>query len=190
MEAHKLKARGISDHLKAARDDFKHVASILPSSSRSVRSILKFLPKPTRDIVEFGTGNGVVTKEILKRLPPNGKLIGIEINARFVSTLKTINDPRFSLLEGDVIQLAPHLSSYFPQGVDAIVSGIPFSLLDQSHRDAIVKHSRLLLRPQGRMIVYQSSPLMVRTLSRYFRKVTWHFEPRNFLPYFIMVARV
>jgi phospholipid N-methyltransferase len=77
-----------------------------------------------------------------------------------------------------------------PQGADAIISGIPFSLIPADEREAIVSQTRQALRPGGCFIAYQNSRLLVPLIRRHFDSVTTVFEPRNLFPYFIMIGRI
>jgi len=139
-------------------------------------------------VVEYGPGNGVVTRELLRRLEPDARLVAYEINAAFAEELRRSIDLRLEVHEADIIAASSRLCELSDGGVDAVVSGIPFSFLSPSTREAVVRNTSRALRSGGRFIVYQNSAKMVKPLRRYFREVSGRFEPRNVFPYFIMVA--
>lgn len=146
------------------------------------------MPEAARVVVEYGAGNGTLTEALLKRLGNPSRLVGIEVNADFVADLKRIRDERLEVVHGDVVEMAGKLRELAPNGVDAVVSGIPFSFLSPEARLEICRATREGLAENGRFIVYQNSLLMRKVLRKTFAKVETHFEPRNVFPYFIMVA--
>lgn len=177
------------DFVAAARGDFRRVAAFLPSSSASSRAIAARLPAGARRVVELGPGTGAVTVEILKRMPPDGRLTAIEAQTSFSPILHGLKDPRLELRIGDVRDVLPALASVGGDGVDAVVSGIPFSFMPPEVRESLLVTVRGLLRRGGHFVVYQTSPALVPALKRHFGDVRWSFEVRNLPPYFVMVAR-
>ncbi len=95
--------------LKIALTDYWGVAMIMPSSQYAIRRILKQFKPEHRTVIELGAGDGVITKEILKALPSNGKVLAIEINHDFFTELKKIRDPRLEVWQGDVLELSKSL---------------------------------------------------------------------------------
>jgi phospholipid N-methyltransferase len=134
--------------------------------------------------VEYGAGNGVITKKILKYLPENGKVIAIEINNNFLDDLHKIKDERLEVLKGDVLEISKTIEK-----VDIVVSGIPFSHISKKNEEKIVEQTANLLNKDGLFIVYQTTPLLLRTLRKYFSKTELFFEPRNLPPFFILVGK-
>lgn len=185
-----LKANGgIKNFLKIALGDFIHVGEIFPSSPWACRSVVKHLHSSPKVVVEYGPGNGVVTKQILKRLPKKSRLISIEVNEHFLPQLRDIDDSRLKIIHGDVLEVSQKLREYAPKGVDAVISGIPFTFIAPSQRSKVVQATRAALREGGRFIVYQNSTKLRSLLTSHFDEVDSFFEPRNIFPYFIMVAR-
>lgn len=184
------KLKYVRKHLGTAVRDFRNVASIFPSSSYSARAVLKQLPTSIRFVVEYGGGTGNITRETLKRLAEDATLATIELNPRFVEILKTIGDPRLRVIQGDVLSVLFAEKAFFGSRVDAVISGIPFSMIPPPARHRIVEETRKILRPGGCFIAYQNSKLLVPIFEKCFDSVTTTFEPRNFLPYFIIVGHV
>lgn len=175
--------------LKTALRDYK-VGAFTPSSNFVVKQILKKLPHHSRAcIIEYGAGDGVITKALLEHMPRDGKLIAIEMNPHFIALLKKIHDPRLQVVQGDVLKICKNLSDLKLPRIDAVISGIPFSFFSSNERHVIAKQTFQKLSEHGRFIIYQVSPLMFPYLKKYFnKKINLSFEVRNFPPYFIMVA--
>ncbi len=170
--------------LKIALRDYWLVAALMPSSKYVVRKILSQFKPEYRMVVEYGAGDGVITKEILKVLPANGKLIAIKINPDLLTELEKIRDPRLKIWQGDVLEL----SALLPKS-DIIISGIPFSLIDHEKKEKIMRQTVNALNEGGLFIAYQNSPILPKTLKKFFSETKWLFEPRNFLPYFILISK-
>ncbi len=66
--------------LKIALTDYRMVAELMPTSKYAIRRILNQIKPEQKTIIEYGAGDGVITKEILKILPADGKIIAIELN--------------------------------------------------------------------------------------------------------------
>jgi phospholipid N-methyltransferase len=175
--------------LKTALRDYK-VGAFTPSSSFVVKQVVKKLPHHSRScIIEYGAGDGVITKALLEHMPRDGKLIAIEMNPHFIALLKKIRDPRLQIVHGNVLEICKNLSDLRLPRIDAVVSGIPFSFLNSNERHLIAKQTFQKLSEHGRFILYQFSPLMFPYLKKYFKKkIDLSLELRNFPPYLIIVA--
>ena len=173
--------------IKAALKDHR-IGAFTRSSPFTIKRILDRLKKHHTCIVEYGAGDGIITKKILGMLPDDGKLIAIEINNDLLHELRAIRDTRLTVVKGDVQTLSNDLTSLADQKIDAIISGIPFSFFNQKIREKIIANTGSTLKPGGMFIVYQYSPLVLPLLKKYFTKVHVQYEMRNFLPYFIMAA--
>lgn len=171
-----------------AMKDYVRVGTFFPSTKFASRRVAKWIPENPEVVVEYGAGTGSVTRELLKRLPKNARLITVEQNEEFIERLQKINDPRLEVIHGDVVEVARNLPTIAPKGVDAVVSGIPFAFMKGSKCDSVVKYTQTALKVTGRFIVYQNSVRIGDVLKNHFPRVRWFFEPRNFLPYFIFVA--
>ena len=169
----------------------KQVGAIVRSSEYVINGVLKNLSgKIFHNVVEYGPGDGVLTKELLKLLSPDGKMIVVELNNNFVSILKSINDPRLAVICGEMEDVSLNLNKYGFDKADLVVSSVPFSMIDKEDRNAVVSSTYNSLNVGGRFIIFhQYSPLMVGFLKKYFRNVTVSFELRNFPPCFIMSAK-
>lgn len=174
--------------IKIAFGDYK-VGAITVSSRYVVDRVVRAMPLGAKNVVEYGAGNGVVTKEILKKLPADGRLIAIESNKNFLPALTKIADKRLFVINKDVAEFLKESKSGAQHNTDAIISGIPFTLFPLVMRNLIVEKTHNILSDEGAFVVYQYSPLMSPTLKRKFKNVKINFEFRNLPPYFIMTAK-
>jgi phospholipid N-methyltransferase len=168
----------------------KGVSSVMPSSKFIVRRVIKAMNlSKIKTVVEFGPAEGVITKEILDRLGPDGKIIAIELNGNFVKALKkNITDPRLIAVEGDVQDVEAIMKKHGLEGVDAIVSGIPFSFFNSRERHLLLEKILGRLNPKGRFVAYQFTTHLIPLLKCYFSKVDTQLEVRNLPPHFVFTC--
>ncbi|HSD12088.1 MAG TPA: methyltransferase domain-containing protein [Patescibacteria group bacterium] len=176
----------IISFLKVAARDFR-VGAVMPSSRWAVTKILDRVPDKLTAVLEYGPGDGVLTKRLLDRLDSTGRMLAIEANPTFAAGLAKIADQRFALVHGDATVAAGYAREHGLSSFDLVISGIPFSMLSDKTRKDVVDMTWNLLRPGGVFLVYQTSPLMVPYLKRRF-SVKTSFEVRNVPPYFVMQA--
>jgi phospholipid N-methyltransferase len=175
------------DFVKVALKDYK-VGALTKSSKYTVRAITNKVRPGHKLVVEYGAGDGVITRELLSRLPADAQVVAVELNKEFLDLLGGIKDDRLLVKGEDVLKLSESFSGSGIGQADAVISGIPFSFFSPATRAKIVRNTQRNLREGGVFIVYQYSPLMLPVLKKYFRRVTMTLEMRNMFPYFIMVA--
>lgn len=177
----------LSAFLQVALRDLKGVGALTPSSKYTIQKALSQTPSDLNYVLEYGPGDGVITRELLKRLSPDGRLLALETNGEFVEKLNGIPDARLLVVEGKAQEAHRHAKQQNIPAFDLVISGIPFTYFSPDERAELVSRTSELLRPGGVFLVYQYSPLMLPYLKREF-DVKTVYEPRNFLPYFIMRA--
>lgn len=128
-------------------------ASIFPSSRSLASALVRTVDfRHARTVVELGPGTGPITREILKRLHPDAKLFALEINPTFIDHLRaTCVDPRLNVVRGSATELQSLLAPHGIQSVDAVISSLPFTGMDQSTRIAILRQVGGCLAPHGAM---------------------------------------
>lgn len=133
------------------------VGSVVPSSNRLEQRLVRNAGiAQARSVVELGPGTGGTTTAILNALPPQGRLLAIELDPHFHEHLAgSLRDPRLSLELGSAAQLAELLTQRRMPPPDAIVSGIPFSTMPREVSERIAALIAQVLRPGGRFVAYQ-----------------------------------
>ena len=83
------KNENINQIIKESLKSIKEVGTVLPSSKFVVSKMIEPINfEKDISILEFGSGTGVITKEILKKMTPSSKLICFETNTSFQKELK------------------------------------------------------------------------------------------------------
>ncbi len=167
----------------------RKVASVAPSTKFLVGKVMKRMEmKPLRVVVEYGPAAGVMTRQILSRLPTDGILAAVELYPEFMPELKKLNDPRLKAYQGSVMDIDKLVAPLNLPLADVVVSGIPFSFLKPVERHALLHKTVDLLRPGGRFIAYQVTTHLVPLMKYHFEDVDIDFEVRNLPPHFVFTG--
>jgi phospholipid N-methyltransferase len=136
------------------------VASVIPSSKSTIDAMLAPVDWANcRLFVEYGPGVGTFTTHILDRLPPEGRLLAIDTNSRFVGYLKdTIDDPRFDVVLGSAADVERFVRESGHAGADYIISGLPFSSLPGAVAADIASATYRVMNAGGAFMTYQFKP--------------------------------
>jgi len=161
----------------------RQVGSIIPSSRFLERRIVREAGAERAEaIVELGPGTGGTTRALLRAMRPDARLLGIELQPRFVKLLRELPDPRLSVHEGSAAQLAAALELADFPAPDVVLSGIPFSTIPQGVGMAIVRAVHASLRPGGRFVAYQVRDRVETLGERVFGAARVQRELRNVPP--------
>lgn len=162
--------------------------TIIPSSKYLINKCLEDLDlNSAKVIVEFGMGNGCITKEILKRSGNEAILISFEINKKFCSycknkfdgfsSLKIINESAFNfqsvLVENSITK------------VDCVISSLPISLFNEKDTLNLFNNVKKHLKKGGHFIQYQYTLDSEKLIKKTFNKVNRKFTFLNMPPAFI-----
>lgn len=169
----------------------RKVAAVAPSTKFLVNKVLKRMDlRNARTVIEYGPAEGVMTKPVLARLPADGRLVAVELNPGFVTTLRSqlAPDPRATVIEGSVTEIDKIVAPLGVPPADVIISGIPFSFLSPLERHHLLHKTVDLLRPGGRFVAYQITTHLVPLMKYHFQDVDVDFEVRNLPPHFVFTG--
>ncbi len=102
-----------------------------------------------RTVVELGAGDGVITRHILERLHPEGKVIAFEVSKDLCDDMRAIGDPRLVVAQDSAENIRPWLDQIGADCTDHVVSAIPFAALPPDLGQRIVTAAHDNLRPGG-----------------------------------------
>jgi phosphatidylethanolamine/phosphatidyl-N-methylethanolamine N-methyltransferase len=125
------------------------VGAIAPSSRSLGEVLAAVVPRdghPT--VVELGPGTGAVSTVISRRLPPEGRHLAVEVDLRLADHVERLH-PQVTMLRGDAVELGKLLDAAGAPRVDAVVSGLPWSLFDEDRQRTILAHVCRALTPGG-----------------------------------------
>jgi phospholipid N-methyltransferase len=161
----------------------RQIASVVPSSRFLERRVARLAALAgVQTVVELGPGTGGTTRALLAAMPPRASLLSIEISPDFIAGLRAIEDERLIVHHGNAERLAEILRQHAWGSVDAIVSGIPFSLLRPDGRRRVVEGIWSALTPGGRFVAYQICGRIRQLAQPLFGPAQTAVELRNFPP--------
>lgn len=114
------------------------VGAVWPSSRRLSAKLARVAPGyGTPVVVELGPGTGAVTAEVSRRLAPEGRHLAVELDPGMARYLAA-QHPGVEVVNGDARKLGALLAERGIAHVDAVVSGLPWSLFDRGTQREIL----------------------------------------------------
>jgi len=165
----------------------RQVGAVWPTSRRAVNDLLDLADFGSAGtVLEFGTGTGVYTREILRRLRPDGRFLSFELDPHLASAVSArLADPRMRVINDSAERAAEYTEG---ERADILVSSVPFTSLPQGISDGIMRTAREVLKPGGRMLVLQYSNAVLADLKRFFGPVEKRISPVNLPPAFLFAC--
>ena len=167
------------------------VASIVPSSKTLIRKVSdKMDHSQPRIIAEYGPGEGCHTREIVRRMHPQSRLLLFELDRELSCHLteQFADDPRVSVHNLDCAKLPEVLAEKGLKHCDYVVSGIPFSILEKQKKREILEKTHAVLAPAAHaaFIIYQvTNELRTRGHCDHFEKAESQYCLVNLPPMFV-----
>lgn len=177
-----------SSYLKNFFSD-KLVASVTPSSHYTSRRLCRKIDFDKADvIVEYGPGTGILSKAFLSNMNKKTRLLLVETNPKFVEALQEMKEPQIQVVKNDALQIRGILKQKGIDQVDYIITGVPLSFLTKEQRYQLIQDAYDILKPGGKLIIYQFSRTAKEYISTCFEQVNTEFEFFNIPPLTIYEA--
>jgi phospholipid N-methyltransferase len=166
----------------------RRVGAVLPTSRRAVRATLDLVAlEDARCVVEMGAGTGPYTREIVKRLHRDARLIAFEIDPELAAGLeRDYRDPRLQVANDSAERMGSYLGG---RRADVVVSAIPFTSLPPRERESLLRAAQANLAEDGTLLVLQYSPFIQGQLEKIFASVERRVAPLNVPPAFLFACR-
>lgn len=167
------------------------VASVIPSSKVLVAKVAeRFEFDKAKVVAEFGPGEGVHTRELVKRLPADGKLLLFEIDPDLATHLREefAGDTRIEVLETDAAELPNELAQRQIAHCDYVLSGIPFSIMEPQKKKKLLQaiHDSLRPEPHSAFIIYQVTSELKQHAAPFFPDFDSEYCVQNIPPMFVI----
>jgi phosphatidylethanolamine/phosphatidyl-N-methylethanolamine N-methyltransferase len=145
------------------------VGAVAPSSPHLAARLAAVVPRVGEPVVvELGPGTGSVTTAIEYRLAGRGRQLAVEIDPVLANYLLA-EHPGVEVLVGDAAELERLFAQYQVCPVDAVVSGLPWSLIAADVARAIVDATARSLRPGGCFTTFAYLHALPMTRAHQFR---------------------
>ncbi|MCM1314390.1 MAG: hypothetical protein NC244_03360 [Alistipes senegalensis] len=168
----------------------RKIGAVVPSGNSLARKMMKPIDfKSAKVIVEYGSGTGSFTRELVIHRKPETVLILIEQNELFCRELEKIfcNQPNIYIINGSAENVNTYLAQHGFENANYIVSGLPFTSLPARISENILKATKKAIGNNGRFITFQYSLVKKKFFEKYFR-ITDHLkEIKNIPPAYVFV---
>jgi phosphatidylethanolamine/phosphatidyl-N-methylethanolamine N-methyltransferase len=131
------------------------VASIAPSSRFVARRVARCVRGASGTIVEIGSGTGGITRALLGTIAADARLVAVELNPALAERVARIDDPRLVVHCGSAEDLPVILRQHGCSPANAIVCGLPFSMVPRLRGMRILRALERSLAPGGDLVAYQ-----------------------------------
>jgi phospholipid N-methyltransferase len=143
--------------------------AIAPSSRSLAREMVRGMGlEEARTVVEFGPGLGAFTPEIVARLAPGSQYFAVEQSDTLRLHLST-RFPHLRVFGGSAADLRLFLDRVGVDGVDCIVSGLPWASFGDELQDAILDTTLEVLNDGARFTTFAYLHGLVLPSARAFR---------------------
>lgn len=168
----------------------REIGSVIPSSKFLISEVLGNIDfENAKYIIEYGSGTGCITAEILERARHDARILCFETNKKFCSFLrKNFNDSRLIVINDSAENVKKYLKKFNIEKVDCIVSGLPFSSLNSRKKCIILEETKDTLKNNGKFIIYQFLNSLKKYIYWYFTDISVRFVPLNIPPCFVYVC--
>ena len=178
------------EFFKEAMQNLKTVGTLAHSSKSAVKRMLEPIDFAKADfIVEFGAGNGNITKELLSKMKKNSTLLCFEFNDKFCLALREINDVRLHVIEDSASKLGKYLEKFGQSKADHIVSALPLVVLPKELYTEVLDQVNEHLDVSGFFTQIQYSLTSRKELKRRFKDLDTKFIPGNLPPAVVYVCQ-
>lgn len=164
------------------------VGSIFPSSSVLVKKMLNLSNlESAKVVVELGSGTGVFTQEIFKRVQPTVPVICIEVNQHFCQQIQPLFEQRGNshLVCASATKLTEVLKQLGYQCVDTIISSLPYNALPSSVSKEVLKGVTKSMNEHSEFLTYVYSLSCRQLFDEVLPNQDWTLVYRNIPPAYV-----
>ncbi len=180
------------NNLNFIAESLKHlktVGTVFPCSPACAHKLIKPVNFQTASVlVELGGGNGAITKEILPRMRSDARLIVFEVNPDFAQSLRELGDPRLTVVQDSAEKIEDYLKREQIDTVDAVISTLPFVLMEEAVRNRIMDSVMRVVKQGGCFTQIQYSLMTAKEMKSRFKNLRIDFTLFNAPPAFFYIV--
>jgi phospholipid N-methyltransferase len=164
-------ARDLKAFLSSAVRSPSVIGAVAPSGTALSDLLASVAPDHGEPVVvELGPGTGVVSAALRRRLPSGARHIAVEIDPGMVEHLRRTR-PWLEVVQGDALNLQKLLADAGVDHVDAVVSGLPWTLFAHDAQLGIIEQVTRVLAPGAMFTTFAYSHVTRMPTQRRFRGV-------------------
>lgn len=147
------------------------IGAVAPSSPRLAGLLASVVPSHgTPTVVELGPGTGSVSAAIAGRLPDGSRHLAVELDPQLAAYLRRTR-PDLEVVDGDAKELTSLLGARAAPRVDAVVSGLPWSLFGRESQQAILGQVGEAIGGEGAFATFAYTHTLPISSARRFRRL-------------------
>ena len=150
------------------------VGSLVPSSQELTDKVMEPIDFAKAScIVEYGPGTGVFTNVIIQQRRSETVVVLVEINEEFCQLLKErySGQPNVHVVLGSAEKTGQYLKELNAPPAEYVVCGLPFTSMPLRLDWCILEHAHDVLKPDGKLILFQYSLQNTKLFERFFTLV-------------------
>ncbi|MBS1266306.1 MAG: Ribosomal RNA small subunit methyltransferase A [Candidatus Woesearchaeota archaeon] len=126
--------------------------AITPSSKGLAKLITKTADLPRKEtIVEFGSGDGVITEQIIEKIDSRATFFSIEINQEFVRQTKK-KCPKATVYHDSAKNVDKYLAKQDVEKCSCIISALPWAVFDNNLQKELLSAAYKSLEEGGEFL--------------------------------------
>lgn len=147
------------------------IGAVYPSSPRLAGVLASVVPSQgTPTVVELGPGTGSVSAMIAGRLPAGSRHLAVELDPSMAAFLRRTR-PGLEVVDGDAKELTALLAARAAHRVDAVISGLPWSLFDEGGQREILGQVGAAIGAEGAFTTFAYTHTLAMRGARSFRRL-------------------
>jgi phospholipid N-methyltransferase len=132
----------------------KSTGAIAPSSSELANKMTEIANLAmAKTVVEFGSGTGVFTEQILQKIGDDTVFFALEINPVFVEKTQQ-RCPEALVYQDWASNVKKYLEEHGQEHCDCIVSGLPWTLFSEKEQVQLLQVISSSLKPNGTFVSF------------------------------------
>ena len=153
------------------------VGAVSPSSPGLALKMVEWIDWPqVHAVAEYGPGTGVFTGHILQRMQPQTRFFAVEINPRFVESMRAAY-PGLAVYQESVKNVKSLCQKEQIDQLDAIVCGLPWAAFSEPMQNDFLDAMMTVLRPGGQFVTFAYlQGLLLPAGRRFGRKLRSYFS--------------
>lgn len=128
----------------------KRIGAIAPSSTKLARRMLQPINfNRVKVIVEYGSGTGAFTRQVVERIDPEKTLFfGFELNEH-MNRIINQKIPGVQIFQDSAAEIRSYLKKFGVKHADAVISGLPWAVFSDELQDDILYETVAGLKKGG-----------------------------------------
>jgi phospholipid N-methyltransferase len=162
---------GSIEFLKEFKKDRSSTGAVAQSSTVLANYITDIANiKEKKTVVELGSGTGVFTKAIVKKLSGDATFFALELNKFFVAKTE-LNCPNAKVYHADAKDIQKYLYENDKEYCDCVISGLPWSCFDENKQIELIDSIYDSLEEGGEFLTFAYTQSSFLPQGRKFKKL-------------------